>query len=677
MDAETIANGLNRPKKTSDGWMACCPAHEDRTPSLSIADGDKGVVVKCFAGCGQADVIDALKSRGLWPTPTRTNGSGNGKARRTIAAEYDYASEDGELLYQVLRYEPKDFRQRRPDGNGWAWNLKGVTRVPYRLPELLNSTKGIIVCEGEKDADALAAIGVTATTCAGGAEKWQASYSQYFAGRTVFILPDNDEPGRKHAQNVAQHLHGTARSVHVVELPDLPDKGDVSDWLAAGGTRAELVKLCAASPVWEPAPAPAPAPEPKPEPEPEPEPKAVAETSTDGIRSLLLTNSKGDIVPGVNNALTLLGWHPETTGCFKLNTLTREVTIAAPPPWHEQGETYPRGRNDADDVLALAWLERQECKISLQLTHNCLNTIAEKNKFNPLADWLMSLEWDGKPRIGMLLIDCFGAADNEYNRCVGRRWPLSAVARILNPGCKVDHMLVLEGVQGKQKSSCIEALFGEEYYTAGLPDISNKDAAMTMAGKWVIEVAELASINKADHNTLKDFLSRRIDRYRPPFGRSVIEVPRTSIMVGTLNPEQGYLRDSTGARRFQPVKTGKTNLQKIIDNREQIWAEAVHWYLQGEQWWLTDYETKLAEQEQADRYESDPWHEVIIAELPGRDMVTVQQLMRKMDIPKAQQNHGMQMRIGRVLTHEGWKRVRRRENGRQIWAYVRPKEEGE
>ena len=220
MDAETIAKGLDRPKKTGDGWIACCPAHDDRTPSLSIADGEKGVVVKCFAGCSQADVIDALKSRGLWPTPTRTNG----KARRTIAAEYDYASEDGELLYQVLRYESKDFRQRRPDGSGWAWNLKGVTRVPYRLPELLNSTKGIIVCEGEKDADALAALGVTATTCAGGAEKWQASYNQYAAGRTVFILPDNDEQGRKHAQNVAQHLHGTAKNGHVSNCQTYPTR---------------------------------------------------------------------------------------------------------------------------------------------------------------------------------------------------------------------------------------------------------------------------------------------------------------------------------------------------------------------------------------------------------------------------------------------------------------------
>ena len=173
MDAQTIAQGLDRGSRSGEGWTACCPAHDDRTPSLSITDSADSVLVHCHAGCSQDEVIDALKAKGLWePKP---NGSAGPSARRRgkIVATYDYVTEQGELAYQVVRFEPKDFRQRRPDGDGWQWNLRGVTRVPYRLPEIMATSprRGILIVEGEKDADNLAAIGVVATTCPGGAER--------------------------------------------------------------------------------------------------------------------------------------------------------------------------------------------------------------------------------------------------------------------------------------------------------------------------------------------------------------------------------------------------------------------------------------------------------------------------------------------------------------------------
>ncbi|MDZ4278289.1 MAG: phage/plasmid primase, P4 family, partial [Dehalococcoidia bacterium] len=173
-----------------------------------------------------------------------------------IAATYDYRDEDGRLLFQVVRLRSKEFRQRRPDGaGGWIWNLRGARRVLYRLPELLatDPSQPVFLVEGEKDADRLATLGLIATTNPGGAGKWRAEYGEALRGRRVIILPDKDDSGRKHAEQVARSAHGVAADVRVLGLRGLPDKGDVSDWLDAGGTAEELLKLGESAPAWSPA----------------------------------------------------------------------------------------------------------------------------------------------------------------------------------------------------------------------------------------------------------------------------------------------------------------------------------------------------------------------------------------------------------------------------------------
>lgn len=162
-----------------------------------------------------------------------------------IEVAYNYHDENGILLYQSVRYNPKDFRARRPNPEGgWIYNLEGTRRVPYRLHELLKSApRGVFVVEGEKDADALWNLGLVATTNVGGAGKWLPEYSEHLAGRDVVILPDNDEPGRRHAQQVFTSLKGVAKSVRTLALPGLPPKGDVSDWIAAGGTKDQLIAM--------------------------------------------------------------------------------------------------------------------------------------------------------------------------------------------------------------------------------------------------------------------------------------------------------------------------------------------------------------------------------------------------------------------------------------------------
>jgi len=182
-------------------------------------------------------------------------GNGGKPARRgrgRVVASYDYLDSGEKLVFQVTRWEPKNFTQRRPDGNGgWINSVKGIELVPYHLPEVI-AAKAVFVVEGEKDANALASLGLAATCNAAGAGKWRAGYNRWFAGKRVAILPDNDDPGRKHAHDVARHLHGVAEEVKIIELPELPPKGDVSDWLTSGGTREALLELVKASSTWEP-----------------------------------------------------------------------------------------------------------------------------------------------------------------------------------------------------------------------------------------------------------------------------------------------------------------------------------------------------------------------------------------------------------------------------------------
>ena len=247
------------PRRNGEGWQAKCPAHNDRSPSLQVSEGDNGgVLVHCFAGCTADAICGAigLTLRDLMPEgtgPREHKPATNSKPR--IVATYGYSDEAGKLVFQVVRHEPKDFRQRRPKpGGGWDWSVKGVRVVPYRLPELLaEPTRPVLVVEGEKDADNLARIGVLATCNAGGAGKWTAEHAAYFRGRGVIVLADNDEPGRNHAEQVAQSLRGIAQWVRIIHLPGLPPKGDASDWIVAGGTKDDLRRLAKTTPVWTPA----------------------------------------------------------------------------------------------------------------------------------------------------------------------------------------------------------------------------------------------------------------------------------------------------------------------------------------------------------------------------------------------------------------------------------------
>lgn len=216
-----------QPVQKGRGWVAKCPAHEDNAPSLRIDDAGDKILLRCHAGCETRDVLAALglEMHDLFEPDTTA------LPERVEDATYDYFSEDGVLLYQVVRFRPKDFRMRRPLPDGrWDYDLTGVDRVPYLLPEVMAASEVVIV-EGEKDADRLAAAGITATSSPNGAGKWRDEYARWFTDKVVTIIPDNDDPGRKHAEDIRSSIVNLARRVRVVELPGARPKGDVSDWL--------------------------------------------------------------------------------------------------------------------------------------------------------------------------------------------------------------------------------------------------------------------------------------------------------------------------------------------------------------------------------------------------------------------------------------------------------------
>ena len=245
MELQDFLTRLEKVKKTPSGFQARCPAHDDNIASLSVSNGEKGIVLHCHANCPPDRVVEklGLEMTDLFKEEPKRNG--NGKFH--IKAEYNYRDEQGNLLYQAVRLEPKDFRQRRPDGNGWSWSLQGVPRVLYRLPELLAADPDdyVFIVEGEKDVENLRVLGLVATCNVGGAGKWRNEYSLWLENRICIIIGDNDDAGRLHAQQVYNSISqaNVGAVARILNLPDLPQKGDVSDWLLAGGDADQLRAL--------------------------------------------------------------------------------------------------------------------------------------------------------------------------------------------------------------------------------------------------------------------------------------------------------------------------------------------------------------------------------------------------------------------------------------------------
>jgi putative DNA primase/helicase len=304
---------------------------------------------------------------------------------------------------------------------------------------------------------------------------------------------------------------------------------------------------------------------------------------------------------------------------------------------------------------------------------------AQENKFDPVREYLDGLKWDAKPRLDTWLKAYMGAPDHEMIAVFGAKFLIGSVARAYSPGCQMDNMLLFEGKQGAGKTTAVAALFGRDYMISSISDFKSRDASIYLQGRWVAEIAELAALSKTDIRDVKKFLTETVDQYRPVNGKEVIDRPRRTVFVGTTNEHQ-YLKDATGNRRFWPVPCGVVKVEAIAEDRDQLWAEAVHRYRAGEPWWLTDdAQIAAAENVQGDRAEQDPWGEFIDAWFEGPENRSIEfttgatVLRHALKMTADRINKMDEMRVANHLTKRGWKRVKRRPHAgaKAIWGWAK------
>jgi len=288
----------------------------------------------------------------------------------------------------------------------------------------------------------------------------------------------------------------------------------------------------------------------------------------------------------------------EKSNPFAHNSFSGYTSLIRGTPYGAEGDTFTEKM--ANSIIE--WCARAyRVQPSLDMVLMAVERLAYRNDFHPVRDYLESLSWDGKPRLGSWLVDYLGAVGPEkYLAAVGEKTLVAMVKRVFEPGCKFDQVLVLEGPQGCGKSTAV-AILGGEWACDAYLDPSNKDTVLYLSGAWAVEVPELSGMDKADQNHLKAFITKGFDRIRPPYGRTVEDIERQCVFIGTTNDEN-YLRDETGARRYWPVKIKQVQFTDFARDRDQLFAEAKLSYDLGEPVYINDVETlRLAEMEQSKR----------------------------------------------------------------------------
>jgi len=332
---------------------------------------------------------------------------------------------------------------------------------------------------------------------------------------------------------------------------------------------------------------------------------------------------KGQIMPIAANVATILRYHPIWEGVIVYDDFAESPVKSRPAPWHTtdapvDGRAGAGEWTDGDTVRLMNWLVRNVDKMSVSsaTVEQALHVVAESKVIHPVRDYLQSLTWDGTERVDRILPTYFGTEDTPYSRGVGRRWMISAVARVMRPGCQADCTLIVESkVQGTGKSSTFRNLVpvSSWYCDTGL-HIGDKDSYQNLRNVWIYGLDELANLRKTDVAKVRNFLTATKDRYRPSYGRRAREYVRQNVFCGSTNEEDNYFTDRTGNRRFWPNKLVRDADPEALErDRDQIWAETFALFLRGEKWHVNTNEFReLCEGEQAARVQSDPW-EVIVA----------------------------------------------------------------
>ncbi len=618
------------------------------------------------------------------------------------AAVYKYASG---VVCRWDNPQGKEIRPAVPDGRGgWQWRALPDPRPLYGLDDLTaRPAAQVLIVEGEKCADAamLVVPGLVSVTWSGGGRAVHKTDWKPLAGRRVVIWPDNDEPGAETAVAVAEQCwQAGAVGVKIIRRPgaEQAEGWDIADAVSEGWDAPRII-------AWL-------------------KPRAVEFTAemvkswrqkrvsvpqigrTDNVvairpeitipseawRNNLVLNEDGVAKPRLNqNFKWMLRCHPDTAGLFAWNEIAEAVFLTRNPAWSEDTTSpMPRRLRDTDIFETTTFLERRGLGPRKTETADTIYDVASFNRYNPVRDYLTGLKWDGVPRLqgGMwegdtiepLSVEYLGAPSDPIYATFMVKWHIAAVARIMRPGCQVDNMIVLESPQGRRKSSYVRTMAtvaGIEYFCDDVGDITNKDSIIRLHGCWLVEIAELASLRRSDTETSKAWITRRSDRYRPPYEREVKDVPRHFVLAASVNPSgYGYLKDPTGNRRFWPVPIRDIHVERVARDRDQIWAESMRLYETRTQWWATRDDEQRIDELTGDRRTEDPWQDrihVLLAQPEQKHALAnggmgIDTIISALGIPVHQQSEFTAKRVAETLKEAGLTPGR---NGtRRVWRRI-------
>lgn len=420
--------------------------------------------------------------------------------------------------------------------------------------------------------------------------------------------------------------------------------------------------------------------------------EAQAATQVDWERRLLRRGGKdeGPIETALQNAYLILRYDKAWQGVIALDEFSQRTIKRRPPPYEPAGDGE---WTNIDDSRTRVWLaERYRVDFPTTTVAEAVSVVGFHNQFHPVREYLDGCveRWDGaegrldfwlSAYLGVAPPSCSTPEQRQYMQRVGRLWLLSAVARIYQPGCKADHVLILEGPQGLGKSSALRTLFGSWFLDTPI-NLNDKDAYQAVQGRWGVELAELDSLNKVDATRAKSFFSSSEDYFRPSYGRRAQAFPRQCVFAGSTNQNE-YLRDSTGNRRFWPVLCARIDLGELERDRDHLWAEAVLAYRADASWWPEPADHALFDREQELREIEDPWTAVLAAWLESCTLsrVTMRECFEELSIrPERQDERAMAMRIGKCMRKLGWHKVEarsREERAQSRFYYLRPQEGGD
>jgi predicted P-loop ATPase len=407
-------------------------------------------------------------------------------------------------------------------------------------------------------------------------------------------------------------------------------------------------------------------------------------------KDALLRDERGRISGSIANIDRGLRHAPQWHGVLRFNEFTLKVETCKRPPFPQDYKwTEDQPWTDGDDTLTKIWFHRQGIPAKTEDVGRTVYTVAQVNTYHPVREYLDGLVWGKVPRLDNWLIE-YAEADiddedeeyapkkKRYVQTVSAKYPISAVARIYEAGVKVDTALVLEGEQYIGKSKLLRTVFEVQkgWFADDFPQLDSKDAKQATFGVWVIELAEMANWTKTDSEQAKAFLSRQTERYRPPYGKNTIDQPRQCVFAGTINPTLGgYLKDPTGNRRYWVVLCHKIDLDGLAKVRDQLLAEAVVRYKQGEHWWLNEDEYEIAKVEQAERLQEDAWEDAV-ADYVKRlsDTTATEILENSLHLETGRISQADRNRVAKIMTGLGWKQKKMRVNGEPRRRWVNPRQ---